>query len=262
MMHAAGLASRMALIVLGVAAMAAALAALDVAVTRRAPAAAESPAAHIDAARGVIAGEALVFTDYPDSVWARPSAARSAHPRTLATYRALRAYPGAPPRVPHGLTAAEFRTAACRTCHERGGYSQRFSAYAPVTPHPELTECLQCHTTDAAVTGMALPAMNPDALCRQCHGAVVTARTESALDWQSARWPAAGVPAADGTPPPIPHTLELRGNCIACHAGPGAVRELRTAHPERGNCRQCHVTGTGADSVFTRPSPTHEGGGP
>jgi hypothetical protein len=32
---------------------------------------------------------------------------RGAHPRTLATYRALRAYPGAPPRIPHGLTPSE-----------------------------------------------------------------------------------------------------------------------------------------------------------
>ena len=51
---------------------------------------------------------------------------RPAHPRTLATYRALRAYPGAPPRIPHGLTREEFRTASCNTCHERGGYSDRF----------------------------------------------------------------------------------------------------------------------------------------
>jgi cytochrome c-type protein NapB len=44
-----------------------------------------------------------------------------------------------------------------------------------------------------------------------------------------------------GAPPPIPHSPDMRGNCVACHAGPGAVAEIRTPHPERANCRQCHV---------------------
>ena len=86
-----------------------------------------------------------------------PGPRRSAHPRTLATYRSLRSYPGAPPRVPHGLTPNEFRTGGCTTCHERGGFSQRFGAYVPVTPHPEMGQCLQCHVPDAPRVGIALP---------------------------------------------------------------------------------------------------------
>ena len=47
-------------------------------------------------------------------------------------------------------------------------------------------------------------------------------------------------------PPParrrtIPHPLQLRENCLACHGGPAARAELRTTHPERVRCRQCHV---------------------
>ena len=51
----------------------------------------------------------------------------------------------------------------------------------------------------------------------------------------------------------IPHDLQLRGNCLACHAGPAAVEEIRTAHPERTNCRQCHLTAPPGEDVFTRP---------
>jgi RNA polymerase sigma factor (sigma-70 family) len=74
----------------------------------------------------------------PDSEARRP-----AHPRTLETFRALRAFPGAPPRIPHGLTPKEFQTGDCNTCHQRGGYSQRFGAYVPITPHPDMGACLQ-----------------------------------------------------------------------------------------------------------------------
>jgi cytochrome c-type protein NapB len=33
----------------------------------------------------------------------------------------------------------------------------------------------------------------------------------------------------------------MRENCAACHAGPAAREEIRTSHPERTRCRQCHV---------------------
>ncbi|KPJ88793.1 MAG: hypothetical protein AMS18_13120, partial [Gemmatimonas sp. SG8_17] len=43
------------------------------------------------------------------------------------------------------------------------------------------------------------------------------------------------------SPPTIPHRLLMRENCIACHSGPAAREEIRTAHPERVRCTQCHV---------------------
>jgi nitrate reductase (cytochrome), electron transfer subunit len=190
-----------------------------------------------------IRGEAFVFRTrvgdlaVDDSVARRPGA----HPRTLQGYRAIRAYPGAPPRVPHGLTPEEALGERCNNCHERGGYSPRFGAYVPVTPHPELRSCLQCHPTDAAVVGLALPDRRVDATCRQCHAPGARADGAPRLDWQAAGWPAVGGRRADGTPPEIPHDLLLRGDCVACHAGPAAVAELRTSHPERANCRQCHL---------------------
>jgi nitrate reductase cytochrome c-type subunit len=45
----------------------------------------------------------------------------------------------------------------------------------------------------------------------------------------------------EGAPPTIPHPLQLRENCLACHAGPASRPEIRTSHPERARCRQCHV---------------------
>jgi nitrate reductase (cytochrome), electron transfer subunit len=190
-----------------------------------------------------IASEALVFRTAPAGIATDPLAPRrdNAHPRTLATFRRLRAYPGAPPRVPHGLTADEFRGSVCNTCHERGGWSPRFGAYVPLTPHPEWTACLQCHVTDALVMGRPLPGYGADALCRQCHSPVSVGAALPELDWQPAPWPRVRGSAGDGTPPEIPHDLQLRGNCLACHMGPGAVAEIRTTHPERANCRQCHL---------------------
>ena len=47
----------------------------------------------------------------------------------------------------------------------------------------------------------------------------------------------------EGSPPVIPHKLFMRENCLSCHAGPSAPKEIRMSHPERVNCRQCHVPG-------------------
>ena len=200
-----------------------------------------------------IRAEAMVFRTRPGTRAAQPDARRrpDAHPRTLATYRLLRSYPGAPPRVPHGLTATEFRTNRCNTCHERGGYSQRFGAYAPVNPHPEWGTCLQCHATNDLLVGLPFPSASPDDACRQCHSGAPRRFEEEGLDWRPAAWPVVGR-TRDGVPA-IPHDLQTRSNCLSCHMGPGAVAEIRTAHSERANCRQCHV-GQAADAgEFMRP---------
>ena len=180
---------------------------------------------------------------------------RSAHPRTLTTVRFLRAYPGAPPRIPHGLTPEEFRTDACRTCHERGGFSLRFAAYVPVTPHPERGICLQCHVGEDALMGVALPSADPNARCPQCHGpSGGRPRADATLTWATTVWPPLPPTTPDSSPPPIPHDLQFRENCLTCHSGPAAVAEIRTTHPERANCRQCHVALDPEAGVFTRPA--------
>jgi len=183
-------------------------------------------------------------------VEARPEA----QPRSLEIYRSLRAYPGAPPRIPHGLTDREFRENLCNSCHARGGFAPRFGAYTPVTPHPEYTDCLQCHAPDAMTVGLSIPELTPDVVCSQCHvDPDQPPPSLVSLDWQPMEWPELGQRAMEGSPQWIPHTLQLREDCMACHGGPWAIPALRTTHPERADCRSCHVPAETADEVFTRP---------
>jgi cytochrome c-type protein NapB len=204
-----------------------------------------------------IRAEADVFRTSPAVLAIDPSARdrRAAHPRTMATYRLLRAYPGAPPRIPHGLTPAETRRGGCKTCHERGGYSQRFGAYVPLTPHPDFGECLQCHVGDAQLMSNPLPSSDPNARCRQCHAPGSRRWRDSSLAWSPMPWPAVIASSAGDPPPPIPHDLDLRGNCLACHSAPSAVAEIRTPHPERANCRQCHVEAGRVSEDLVRSAP-------
>jgi cytochrome c-type protein NapB len=201
-----------------------------------------------------IASEAGVFRTRPSDLAVPADAERraAAHPRTLAMYHAVRAYPGAPTRIPHALTADEFSSGSCNGCHARGGFAARFRLYAPVTPHPEYGECLQCHAVDDGLVGLAPPA-SAEATCLQCHRLDGAAPAFASTSWRAAPWPELGQRALPDAPPWMPHGLEMRGNCVACHAGPAAVAELRTTHPERANCRQCHVPAPAEAGVFTRP---------
>jgi nitrate reductase (cytochrome), electron transfer subunit len=151
--------------------------------------------------------------------------------RTLAVYDARRAEPGAPPVIPHRVDEAQGDAKACLTCHADGGWAPRFGAYTPVVPHPELEGCRECHLPEGA-QGVSRP----------------TAQSGPAAP----RMRRAALP---GSPPPIPHSLEMRENCLACHAGPGAVAEIRTSHPTRVSCRQCHALGAEEVAAFERPAP-------
>jgi len=205
-----------------------------------------------------IASEAEVFRTHAGVLAIPPTGRRQrdAHPRTLARFRFLRAYPGAPPRIPHGFTADEFRTGACNTCHKRGGYSLRFDAYVPVTPHPDMPACLQCHVGRDEVTGVALPSLDPSTICRQCHAPGAARWAEALVDWRPMAWPSPTRPAQNGEVPPIIHDLFFRGNCLACHSGPSAVAEIRTTHPDWVDCRQCHVAPDPTVGEFVRPVST------
>jgi nitrate reductase (cytochrome), electron transfer subunit len=161
--------------------------------------------------------------------------------RTRAVYYARRAYVGAPPVIPHPVDERDAFGTACLACHGDGGWVPGFAAYTPVTPHPELISCRQCH-----VPSLARPTSAAAAGDARVRGSV--------SDWRTTAPPALRGAVMPGSPPPIPHGLEMRENCRACHAGPAAVDELRTTHPERVSCRQCHALKAAPAEAFTRPS--------
>ena len=138
--------------------------------------------------------------------------------RNLSGYYELRQYPGSPPYIPHQVDLSFSPSEpGCLSCHGKGGFSQEHGAFAPVTPHPEYT------------------------LCSQCHAQVRTEGIFVESDWKSVAPPRLGLSSLSSSPPAIPHELQLRENCIACHTGPGAVTEIRVDHAARGDCRQCHA---------------------
>lgn len=145
----------------------------------------------------------------------------SLHGKALEDYYQNRAYAGAPPRVPHEMVTSGMSIGGkdCLQCHQNGGYVKRFEAFAPVTPHPQLLNCNQCHVP------------------------VKTDRLFTESTFTRAAAPETKQAAMEGAPPVIPHKLFMRESCLSCHAGPSAPREIRVSHPERVNCRQCHVPG-------------------
>ncbi|QCD62249.1 nitrate reductase cytochrome c-type subunit [Tenacibaculum maritimum] len=153
--------------------------------------------------------------------------------RSLKDYYKNRAYHGAPPSIPHSVDEKQgIGGNVCLKCHENGGFVPKYKAYTPVTPHPELVNCRQCHVTQKG-----------NALFKSGEFAVVNP-------------PKVGTNKALPTSPPIiPHQIQLRENCLACHAGPSAPKEIRVSHPERTNCKQCHIPNTKeliAIKAFTR----------
>jgi cytochrome c-type protein NapB len=140
--------------------------------------------------------------------------------RSLEQRAAGRAYDGAPPVIPHAIVGE------CTTCHDEDGSEMSGIGVAPASPHGEaaasgaLRRCRQCH----------VPSVTPELMV----ASVFNGLPQGA--WKGGR-------ATPGAPPTIPHSLQMRENCLACHAGPASRVEIRTSHPERRRCRQCHVPG-------------------
>ena len=136
--------------------------------------------------------------------------------QALATRARRGAYDGAPPTVPHPV---EWQTsAACLACHQKGMRLQ--GRLAPPLSHPIYANCTQCHAPGIAgeIAGGLQVASSFEGLSSAGKG--------------PRAWP--------GAPPQIPHAVSMRENCAACHGVTG--REgMRTDHPQRQNCTQCHV---------------------
>ena len=125
--------------------------------------------------------------------------------RRLDDKYAGRAYPGAPPPMPHLVDEEDLNSEGCLQCHGEGSFVPRMQAYAPITPHPEQTACWQCH--------VAIRPPDADTTTEETHD------------------PESGAP-----PPAIPHEVELTRNCLGCHSIPR--RQAVENCPSMSCCRR------------------------
>jgi cytochrome c-type protein NapB len=142
-----------------------------------------------------------------------------------------RLYDGAPPVIPHRPFGAD-----CISCHQTEGIEVPGVGFAPPSPH-------------AATAGMS--AMSR---CNQCHVFAETDELFVENGFAGLRQDLrAGQRMADNSPPVVPHRIFMRENCNACHSGRSAREEIRTPHPERARCQQCHVE-QATTELFARTS--------
>ena len=154
----------------------------------------------------------------------------------LALREQNRAFNGAPPTVPHPID--QMSAATCMACHGEGLATKtlRISRMS----HQFLANCTQCHVES------------------HFQQTSVTEFRENSFVGLPA--PTGGPRAFDGAPPMIPHSTWMRVDCNSCH-GPTGAYGIRSTHPWRQNCQQCHApsselnqTELDSDPHFLKPS--------
>lgn len=138
----------------------------------------------------------------------------------LAKRASRRQFDGAPPVIPHATDPQAV--GGCPACHDQGGVIG--TTRIPVMSHPRWSQCTGCH---ASVATSAVATLEE-----------VERPLGNGFVGQAS--PTAGARAWFGAPPVIPHRLQSRTECAACHGLPGQAG-LRTRHPERPSCLQCHA---------------------
>ncbi|MEZ4253417.1 MAG: hypothetical protein R3B99_34850, partial [Polyangiales bacterium] len=139
----------------------------------------------------------------------------------LALRQQRRAYDGAPPRVPHPMT--QTGSLDCVACHQDGFVLE--GRVARMMSHETYASCSQCHVED--VHSM------PSAERALVGGPPIDTQ------FVGLEAPTSGPRAWEGAPPVIPHATQMRERCDSCH---GVLAEgLRTSHPWRQSCTQCHA---------------------
>ena len=167
----------------------------------------------------LVAGALVAGTGCDDGNWVSVPGSVDALKSSASVRAERRAYDGAPPTIAHD----DFGM-SCGACHDAQGRHVTNVGFAPASPHDD--------TKTEGATGR----------CRQCHVEVLDDGLFVATDWVGLRQDLSpGLRLAANSPPRIPHMLLMRENCGACHTGPGAREEIRTSHPERDRCTQCHV---------------------
>lgn len=157
----------------------------------------------------------------------------------LAARAARRAYNGAPPVVPHRVDAQS--SAACIACHGPGLAVQ--DRRASRVPHALFSNCLQCHAEEhgAAPTG---------------DGGVDIAPLTVTSAFRGLPAPRGGERAWIGAPPTVPHSTLMRSDCLSCHGVVGPFG-MRSSHPWRASCLQCHAPSAALDQQPTGAVPAH-----
>ncbi len=143
---------------------------------------------------------------------------------SLAEREERRAYNGAPPIIPHPID--QLTATSCLLCHGEG--KRIGDRIAHKMPHQNYASCTQCHVEQ--VNDEGLIAVN---------------------SFEGVAAPTQGRRAWNGAPPIIPHTLNMRSDCLSCH-GPNGRPSLRTTHPERTSCLQCHAPSAGLNQSPSR----------
>lgn len=138
--------------------------------------------------------------------------------RALAARADRRAYDGAPPTIPHAVL--QMGAPACLACHEHG--ARLGGKVAPRPSHQRQEACTQCHVVSVDPRPGQPPLSPP------------------ANDFVGLSSPARGERAWPGAPPTIPHSTWMRSVCTSCHGVDGALG-LRSTHPWRQSCTQCHA---------------------
>ena len=141
-----------------------------------------------------------------------------------------RAYNGAPPTIPHPID--QISDASCVACHAKGAKTE--SLRIPQMSHQHLSNCTQCHVEKAP---------------RHLEPIVFRENSFNGLEA-----PQAGPRAFAQAPPQIPHATWMRSNCMSCHGTTG-LHGIRTTHPWRNNCQQCHAPAAKLDQTFLVAEP-------
>ncbi len=142
----------------------------------------------------------------------------------LAMRQQNRAFNGAPPTIPHPVE--QLSTQTCMVCHGNGVKTETFRVSK--MSHQFLANCTQCHVE-------AVP-----------QNFTATEFGENTFVGLPA--PTGGARAFPNAPPTIPHSTWMRVDCMSCH-GPTGLHGIRTAHPWRQNCQQCHAPSSKLDQV-------------
>lgn len=193
------------------------------------------------------------LNDGPNAAWennvgklVQPVMDRSALTNVTEAQRALalreraarRAYDGAPPVVPHPI--AQDSAAACLACHGPGLVIK--DKVASKMSHELHTSCTQCHVPSV---GPRIPVQD-----------VALKEPLAENQFVGLNAPLKGTRAWPLAPPTIPHRTLMRNDCLSCH-GPQGLFGLRTPHPERQSCQQCHAPGAELDQhQFLSAGPT------